>query len=89
MAQMKYEDFVKFNQKQGQSQGGAKQPRSRVGYFALKEDGEACVVRFNVATLDDIKIVSKDILAKRVYGSDLGIVNKRFLLLKVGVVRIF
>ena len=59
MAQMKYEDFVKFNQKQGQSQGGAKQPRSRVGYFALKDDGEACVVRFNVATLDDIRIVSK------------------------------
>ena len=57
MAQMRYEDFVKFNQKQEQSGGG--QPRSHVGYFALKEDGETAVVRFNVATLDDIRIVSK------------------------------
>lgn len=56
MAQMKYEDFVKFNQKQDQ---GNSQSRSHVGYFALKEDGETAVVRFNVATLDDIRIISK------------------------------
>lgn len=56
MAQMKYEDFVKFNKKQNQGQN---QSKPRVGYFGLKEDGETAVVRFNLANLDDIRIVSK------------------------------
>lgn len=58
MAQMKYEDYVKLtarNSEEKKSTG----IKARVGYFALKEDGESSVVRFNVATLDDIKIVSK------------------------------
>lgn len=58
MAQMKYEDYVKLTSKESAPKGESK-PRARVGYFALKEDGESSIVRFNVATLDDIKIVSK------------------------------
>jgi hypothetical protein len=57
MAQMKYEDFVKFNEKQ--SQGASKQRKPHVGYFALTDDGDTAVVRFNISTLDDIRIVSK------------------------------
>lgn len=56
MAQMRYEDFVKFNQSQNK---GSSSPKSRVGYFALKDDGDVGIVRFNIASLDDIRIVSK------------------------------
>lgn len=59
MAQMKYEDFVKFNQRQNQGNDGDSQSRARVRYFALKNDGDSGVVRFNLSSLDDIKIVSK------------------------------
>ena len=58
MAQMSYEEFMKFNQKpeRKESQGA---PKVYVRYFGLGEDGDIGVVRFNVATLDDIRIVSK------------------------------
>lgn len=59
MAQMKYEDYVKLTSKQPEMKGQGAPVKARVGYFALKEDGESSIVRFNVASLDDIRIVSK------------------------------
>lgn len=58
MAQLSYEEFMKFNQKSERKET-LKKPRTYVRYFGLGEDGDTGVVRFNVATLDDIKIVSK------------------------------
>lgn len=62
MAQMKYEDYVKLTARDSQSRNGSGNMKARVGYFALKEDGESAIVRFNVASLDDIRIVSKHTL---------------------------
>ena len=61
MAQMSYEEFMKFNQKPEKQKGESKnyKPRVFVRYFGLAEDGDTGIVRFNVQTLDDIKIVSK------------------------------
>ena len=58
MAQMKYEDYVKFNQK-GTNGGPRGSSKPAVGYFGLKEDGDTAIVRFNISNLDDIRIVSK------------------------------
>lgn len=59
MAQMKYEDFVKFNEKQSNQKSEGSNRGNYVGYFALKDDNESAVVRFNISSLDDINIVSK------------------------------
>lgn len=58
MAQMKYEDFVKFSEQQSKERK-ENSTKNYVGYFALKEDNEACIVRFNIGSLDDITVVSK------------------------------
>ena len=61
MAQMSYEEFMKFNQKREKQKGESTnyKPRVFAKYFGLAEDGDTGIVRFNVQTLDDIKIVSK------------------------------
>lgn len=58
MAQISYEEFLKFNQR-GEKKSSPKSDRPFVRYFGLGDDGDVGVVRFNVATLDDIKIVSR------------------------------
>ena len=55
---MKYEDYVRLTNTNSVGGSGGNM-RPRVSYFALKDDGDSSIVRFNVATLDDIKIVSK------------------------------
>ena len=53
MAKLSYEEFEKFNNKSGeQSQ------RSLIRFFALKDDGETAIVRFNIHTLADIAVSS-------------------------------
>lgn len=53
MAKLSYEEFEKFNSKSGeQSQ------RSLIRFFALKDDGETAIVRFNIHTLADIAVSS-------------------------------
>ena len=59
MAQMSYEEFMKFNQKSEKKDNLTRKPRTYVRYFGLGDDGDTGIVRFNVGTLDDIKIVSK------------------------------
>lgn len=53
MAKLSYEEYEKFNSKSGeQSQ------RSLIRFFALKDDGETAIVRFNIHTLADIAVSS-------------------------------
>ena len=52
MAQMSYADFEAFSKK-------AEAPKNYVKYLSLKNDGDVAIVRFNIATLADIRIVSK------------------------------
>lgn len=53
MAKLSYEEYEKFNSKSGeQSQ------RSSIRFFALKDDGETAIVRFNIHTLADIAVSS-------------------------------
>ena len=53
MAKLSYEEYEKFNNKSGeQSQ------RSLIRFFALKDDGETAIVRFNIHTLADIAVSS-------------------------------
>lgn len=59
MAQISYEEFMKFNQKSEKKDNLTRKPRTYVRYFGLGDDGDTGIVRFNVGTLDDIKIVSK------------------------------
>ena len=50
---------MKFNQKSEKKDNLTRKPRTYVRYFGLGDDGDTGIVRFNVGTLDDIKIVSK------------------------------
>lgn len=53
MAKLSYEEYEKFNSKsEEQSQ------RSLIRFFALKDDGETAIVRFNIHTLADIAVSS-------------------------------
>ena len=61
MAQMSYEEFMKFNQKTAKPKTD-KGNKVYVRYFGLKEDNETAIVRFKVSTLDDIRIVSKHVV---------------------------
>lgn len=54
MAQMTYEDYLKLSQKTSTSES-----YPRIQYFALKDDGDSAIVRFNLGTLADIKIISR------------------------------
>lgn len=59
MAQMSYEEFMKFNQKSERKEYQSGAPKIYVRYFGLGDDGDTGIVRFNIQTLDDIRIVSK------------------------------
>lgn len=55
MARMTYEEFEKMNQ----SQAAESSNKSAVGYFALADDGNEAIVRFNVADINDVYVYSK------------------------------
>lgn len=56
MAQMNYDDFVKMTAKQP---AGGKSSASRIRYFALTDDGDTALVRFNIADIEDVKVIAK------------------------------
>jgi hypothetical protein len=60
MAQMSYEEFIKFNSKTNTETPKVFKPYVR--YFSLKDDGDTAIVRFNVEKPDDIRITSKHIV---------------------------
>lgn len=53
MAKLSYEEFKKFN-----SKAGEQSQRSLIRFFALKDDGETAIVRFNIHNLADIAVSS-------------------------------
>lgn len=59
MAQLSYEEFMKFNQKNNRSVEGNTKPRTFVKYFGLGDDGDTAIVRFNVKDVNDLKMTSR------------------------------
>lgn len=59
MAQLSYEEFMKFNQKSNRNNDGNVKPRTFVKYFGLGDDGDTAIVRFNVKDINDLKMTSR------------------------------
>lgn len=54
MAQLTFEEFEKFNKKEDRNQP----QRANIKYFALKNDNDTAIVRFNIHDLSDITVQS-------------------------------
>lgn len=54
MAKLSYEEFEKFNSRNS----GEQSQRSMIRFFALKDDGETAIVRFNIHSVADIAVSS-------------------------------
>lgn len=60
MAKLSYEEFEKFNN--GSGEQSQKSTRSMIRFFALRDDGETAIVRFNIHNLADIAVSSVHIV---------------------------
>ena len=56
MSKFNYADYVKTNQERQSKPSGFNAVRP--GYFKLRDDGDSCLVRFNVGSVDDLEFVS-------------------------------
>lgn len=59
MAQLSYEEFMKFNQKSNRTSDVNVKSRTFVRYFGLGDDGDTGIVRFNVKDINDLRLTSR------------------------------
>lgn len=57
MSKFNYADYVKVSQDR-QARANTPASTARPGYFKLKNDGDNCLVRFNVGSVDDLQFVA-------------------------------
>ena len=59
MAQMNYEDYITLSSGKGNTKNNSKFSGQRVSFFALKDDGDSAIVRFNIADIKDLVVHSQ------------------------------